>query len=286
MGRRGALAQPVDPTAQCLDGAAVELPLAAGEPHGSLIAVRRLYPSYAENVDLVTAYAYPEIPFGGRWLRANMIASVDGAATDARGSSRGLSGPADRRLLVTLQGVSDVILVGAATARREAYKRSRPRAEVAQWRNMHGLSPAPRLAVVSASLDFDYRSELFQATDGPVPIIVTTMDAPLLRLATVHELVDVIEVGRGAVDLREAVAALAERGLMRILCEGGPRLLGQLAAAGLVDEFCVTISPALAVRPDAPRIMSWSRGHHEPLPLRLTEVMEEDGHLFTRYHRR
>jgi riboflavin biosynthesis pyrimidine reductase len=118
-----------------------------------------------------------------------------------------------------------------------------------------------------------------------VPIVVTTADAPVLRLATVRELVDVIEAGVGTVDLGAAVAALAERGLMRILCEGGPTLLGQLVDAGLVDELCVTVSPVLAARPEAPQIMRWSQPRREPFPLRLTEVLEEDGYLFTRYHR-
>jgi riboflavin biosynthesis pyrimidine reductase len=252
---------------------------------GSLIAVRRLYPAYAEDVDLVASYAYPEMPFGGRWLRANMITTVDGAATDARSSSRGLASTADRRLLIALRGMSDVILAGATTVRREAYKRSHPRAEVVQWRESHGLSPAPRLAVISASLDFDYRSELFQANDGPVPIVVTTADAPSLRLATVRELVEVIVAGTGRVDLGVAIAALAERGLMRILCEGGPTLLGQLAEAWLVDELCVTVAPTLAGRPDAPSILRWPRAWHDLVPLRLTDVFEDGGYLFTRYGR-
>jgi riboflavin biosynthesis pyrimidine reductase len=252
---------------------------------GSLIAVRRLYPTYAEDVDLVASYAYPEMPFGGRWLRANMITSVDGAATDPRSSSRGLASTADRRLLVALRGMSDVILAGATTVRREVYKRSRPREEVVQWRKSHGLSPAPRLAVVSASLDFDYLSDLFQADDGPIPIVVTTADAPSLRLATVKELVEVIVAGTGRVDLGRAVAALAERGLMRILCEGGPTLLGQLAEAWLIDELCVTVAPTLAGRPDASSILRWPRARHELVPLRLTDVFEDSGYLFTRYGR-
>lgn len=253
--------------------------------HDSLIAVRRLYPTYAEDVDLVASYAYPEMPFGGRWVRANMITTVDGAATDARGSSRGLASTADRRLLAALRGMSDVILAGATTVRREAYKRSRPREEVVQWRRSHGLSPAPRLAIVSASLDFDYRSELFQANDGPVPIVVTTEDAPGLRLATVQELVEVIVAGTDRVDLGMALAALAERGLMRILCEGGPTLLGQLADAWLIDELCVTVAPTLAGRPDGASILRWPRARRAVVPLRLTDVFEDGGYLFTRYGR-
>lgn len=258
----------------------VRLPAAQ---HGSLIAVRRLFPAHAEDVDVVAAYEYPEIPFGGRWLRANMVAAVDGAATDARGSSRGLSGSADRRLLLALRGLSDVILAGATTVRREAYKRSRPSPEVVRWREARGLAPAPRLAIVSASLDFDYRSELFQSDDAPPPIVLTTADAPTLRLATMRELADVIVAGDQQVDLHVAVAALAERGLMRMLCEGGPSLLGQIADAGLIDELCVTFAPSLAACPQAPTIMTWPRARHEPVPLHLTDVLEDSGYLFTRY---
>ena len=245
--------------------------------------MRRLYPTYAESVDVVAVYRYPEIPFGGRWLRANMIASVDGAAADARGSSRGLSGTADRRLLGALRGISDVVIAGATTVRREAYKRSRPSPAVVQWREARGLGPAPRLAIVSASLDFDYRSDLFQSDDGPRPIVLTTASAPALRLATMRELADVIVAGDERVNLRVAVTGLAERGLMRMLCEGGPSLLGQIADAGLIDELCVTFAPSLAASPEAPPIMKWPRARREMVPLRLTDVFEDGGYLFTRY---
>jgi riboflavin biosynthesis pyrimidine reductase len=72
---------------------------------------------------------------------------------------------------------------------------------------------------------------------------------------------------------------------MRILCEGGPRLLGQLADAWLLDELCVTVAPTLAGCPDAPNIMSWPRARRELVPLRLTDVFEDGGYLFTRYGR-
>jgi riboflavin biosynthesis pyrimidine reductase len=72
---------------------------------------------------------------------------------------------------------------------------------------------------------------------------------------------------------------------MRILCEGGPTLLGQLAEAWLIDELCVTVAPTLAGRPDAPSILRWPRARHELVPLRLTDVFEDGGYLFTRYGR-
>jgi riboflavin biosynthesis pyrimidine reductase len=77
-------------------------------------------------------------------------------------------------------------------------------------------------------------------------------------------------------------AALAERGLRRVLSEGGPTVLAAFAAAGELDELCLSLTPLLA-GPVAPRILSgpaWTGG---TLPLALTGLLEEDGALFLRY---
>src|SRR2546429_47066 len=66
---------------------------------------------------------------------------------------------------------------------------------------------------------------------------------------------DVVICGDDVVDLGAVRAALADRGLTRILCEGGPTLFADLAAAGQVDELCLTLSPLLA-GPGAGRITS------------------------------
>ncbi|KEG39302.1 dihydrofolate reductase family protein, partial [Streptomyces griseorubens] len=80
-----------------------------------------------------------------------------------------------------------------------------------------------------------------------------------------------------------AVHALAELGYTRLLTEGGPRLLGQLIAADVLDELCLTISPMLTAG-DAQRIAG---GPSVTLPRRFTlsSMVEEDGFLFTRYRR-
>lgn len=47
-----------------------------------------------------------------------------------------------------------------------------------------------------------------------------------------------------AVDLSAVRKALGERGHKIILCEGGPTLNAQLVAQDLIDEFCISLSPA------------------------------------------
>ena len=92
---------------------------------------------------------------------------------------------------------------------------------------------------------------------------------------------DVIVAGSAGVELPEAVAALGRLGASSVLAEGGPSLNGALAAAGLLDELCLTISPALAGG-DAPRILN-GPPLAPPPRLRLRSLCEEDGFLFARY---
>ena len=65
-----------------------------------------------------------------------------------------------------------------------------------------------------------------------------------------------------------------------MLAEGGPSLNDQLAAAGLLDELCLTVSPML-VGGDAKRILSGT-SPNAPRRMGLCSVCEEDGFLFLR----
>ncbi|WP_208621693.1 dihydrofolate reductase family protein, partial [Streptomyces recifensis] len=82
---------------------------------------------------------------------------------------------------------------------------------------------------------------------------------------------------------QRAVEALAGLGYVRQLTEGGPRLLGQLVAAGVLDELCLTLSPMLTAG-DAQRIAG-GPGVFLPHRFALASLLEEDGFLFGRYRR-
>jgi riboflavin biosynthesis pyrimidine reductase len=248
------------------------------------VTLRQLLPASQDSPGLTDAglaalYAYPD----GRWLRANMVASADGAATLA-GASAGLSSDTDRRLFALLRTLSDVILVGAATVRTERYKPARPAQE--PWRDLReGRPPTPPIAVVTRRLDLDPDSPLITAAPADArTIVITTAQAPPDIRAALEPHADVIVAGEGGVDFRAAVAALAERGHRRLLAEGGPHLLAELLAAGLLDELCLTIGPLLA-GPGPARIVTGPLPAGA-LPLDLAHVLEEDGFLFCRYSRK
>ncbi|MFI6704697.1 pyrimidine reductase family protein [Streptomyces sp. NPDC050509] len=239
--------------------------------------------------ELADTYAYPEYVRGGGpedgrvWLRANMVSTLDGAAQHD-GLSHALSSDADMRIFGTLRGLADAVVVGAETVRREGYRPARAREAFAARRAAAGQSPAPAIAVVTAGLDLDLAAPLFTAPSVPT-LVLTGAAAPRDRVHAAEKAGAVVIVaGEGAgVDPARAVRALAERGLVRLLTEGGPRLLGQFVAAGVLDELCLTLSPTLTAG-GAQRIAG---GPVVAVPERfaLASLLEQDGFLFTRYHR-
>jgi len=224
--------------------------------------VRQLLPTFVDPVDPMAVYADPPVAAGRPGVRFNMIASVDGA-TAVDGVAGGLGGDADRALFALLRRLADVVLVAAGTVRAEGY----------------GPSPVP-IAVVTRSCRLDWDSRFFTAQVAR-PVVVTVATAPAEARARAAEVADVVVAGERDVDLARALDALGARGWRAVLCEGGPTLNGQLAAAGLLDELCLTLSPCL-VGGDAKRLLA---GPLLPGPptLTLASACEEDGFLFLRF---
>ena len=240
------------------------------------VTIDRIWPEAASDLDdeaLVAGLRAAE-PV----LRVNFVSSVDGAAT-RDGLSGGLGDAADRRYFELLRRVADVVLVGAGTVRAEGYGPMRVSVDSAAWREANGLTPHPVFAIVSGALDLDPGSRIF--TEAPVrPIVVTTVGHDVSAFAGVA---DVVQSGHGEhIDAVAAVQALRDRGLTRILCEGGPHLFGSLLAADLVAELCVTLEPTLEAG-DARRIAA--RQLPEPRGLELVQVLRSGSTLLLRYAR-
>lgn len=215
----------------------------------------------------------------GVCVRVNMVTSVDGA-TASDGESRGLSGPADRRVFHRLRAWADVIVAGASTVRADRYGPARVADDVRERRSEGGRAHVPAIAVVSASLDLDWGSPLFTAAE--VPTLVVHPDGARLPREATRGTVESVPAGTDRVDPVAMRRAFAARGLRRVLVEGGPGLIGQFVTAGAVDEVFVAISPRL-VGGDSPRLMR-TRELRPPADLNLTGALHQDGFLFLRYH--
>jgi 5-amino-6-(5-phosphoribosylamino)uracil reductase len=222
--------------------------------------------------ELASLYAYPET-LCSPYVRVNFVSSADGASNVA-GRSVGLSSAPDRRVFGLLRELSEVVLVGAGTARAERYRGLRRRSRV--------TGVPPRLAVVTRTAALDPNGPLFTPTSVPT-LVFTPKTAPERnRRALAKAGGEVIELESDPVSPLELLAALDGRGLRRVLCEGGPHLFADLVEADVLDELCLTIAPLLTIG-SADRI---TRGVPvAPRRLRLASVLTDSDVLLLRYRR-
>lgn len=239
------------------------------------------------SADLAAHYTYPEAyPDGLRrcWVRANMITSADGGATSG-GKSGELGGDGDRALFAALRELADVIVVGATTARVENYSGVQLGAAARQARRHRGQSEVPPIAVLTRSGRLDHDAKLFDHSEVP-PLILTSTRAAgdtRQRLGRVAEVIDASGADSDSVDPQAALAILSERGLLRVLAEGGPATLGLFSAHDLLDELCLTVAPTL-VGGTASRIVTGPADVRSALQLRHA-LTDAEGFLYLRYVR-
>ena len=233
-----------------------------------------------DDVDgIADLYAYPT-DLDGPWLRANMIPTLDGAAS-FQDKSGGLGGAGDKAVFRVLRGLCDVVLVGARTAIDEGYGQPQRDASFAARRSAAGQSPAPRLALITRSLTVDPD---FAPLSDPATVVITTSQADATRRARLADAgATVVDCGDDALDLHQVTDYLTATGSPRILCEGGPSLLGSFVDADLVDELCLTVAPVLAGG-DGRRIVT---GPDLPLDRwqRRLVLGDDEGYLYTRWAR-
>ena len=165
-----------------------------------------------------------------------MIISQDGHFVGPSDSSRDLTGESDLNLLLLLRALSDVVLVGANTARMENYRQPKAREEFAFLNRK-----PPRLAVVSSSLEFDLNAALFHGGLEKTIVINVGDKTPPASLQDVAQVLRVPATSPNYV--QDLLNVFASIGIQKITCEGGPSLLSQLLEARAVDEYDLTVSP-------------------------------------------
>src|ERR1700694_5671148 len=144
----------------------------------------------ADDARLIDFYAYPD-NLAACWVRGNMIASVDGGATD-NGKAGGLAGPGDRALFALMREAADVILVGAGTVRVENYSGVQFSVAHRQRRQRRAQAEVPPIAVVTQSGHLEHDAKLFTRTETP-PLVLTCTNSVAdtrRRLGSVAEVID------------------------------------------------------------------------------------------------
>jgi diaminohydroxyphosphoribosylaminopyrimidine deaminase/5-amino-6-(5-phosphoribosylamino)uracil reductase len=187
---------------------------------------------------------------GRPWVTLKLAVSADGMIGRREGERMIISGRAAFDLVQAMRVESDAAMIGIGTVRSDD-----PRLTVRQ----PGLAArSPVRVILDSAAEIPLSSRLVE-TAREVPLwIVARDDAPADRVAALQAAgAEVISVrgGSGGTDLGEALSRLAERGITRVLAEGGAKVASTLVTQGLADEVILFRAPVV-VGPDGVRALA------------------------------
>jgi diaminohydroxyphosphoribosylaminopyrimidine deaminase/5-amino-6-(5-phosphoribosylamino)uracil reductase len=170
----------------------------------------------------------------GRPLVTLKVATtLDGRIATHRGESRWITGEAARHRAHALRGQHDAILVGVGTALADDPELT------CRLPGLTGRSPVR--VVVDPRLRLPLTAKLIQSAQRLPTWVVAFPDAdPDRRQAFADcgvELIDVPGVSGDRPDTFEMMRALGQRGITRVLVEGGGRISGALLGDRVVDRI-------------------------------------------------
>src|ERR687889_325548 len=168
-----------------------------------------------------------------------------------------LSNEADLDRVDEVRATCDAIMVGAATVRTDN-PRLLVRSEARRHRRTaRGLAPTPKKITVTDRVDLDARSNFF--TTGEAEKLVYTPSPRVAdaraRLGRAATIVD----GGQRVRMRWLTEDLADRGVERLMVEGGGVVHTQFLPDDLVDELHLVVAPFFVGDSSAARFVSDGR---------------------------
>ena len=176
--------------------------------------------------------------------------SADGYLDDASPERLILSGPADLDRVDEVRAGCDAILVGAQTVRADNPRLLIRDPRRSARRAARGLPAHPARVTLTATGDLDPAARFF----APGALRLVYCATPALPLAgKIKDSAVLIDAG-DPVSADFMLQDLAERGVARLLVEGGARVLGDFLAADLADELNLAVAPFFVADPAAPRL--------------------------------
>jgi diaminohydroxyphosphoribosylaminopyrimidine deaminase / 5-amino-6-(5-phosphoribosylamino)uracil reductase len=191
------------------------------------------------------------------YVLIKLAISLDGRIATRTRASKWITGPEARSKVHELRAAADAVLVGTGTVAADD--------PLLTVRDAEG--PNPIRVVVDSNLRISAGARLVTTAAETPTLIITTPEAPeatenVLAAAGV-EIIRVARSNEGRVDIQSALRALAQRGIVTLMVEGGAELTGSILAARLADELHVFIGPLLLGPRGRPGAVDWA-GPEDP----------------------
>ena len=167
--------------------------------------------------------------------------SIDGYLSSGTTTRLLLSNDADFDRVDAERAASDAILVGAGTIRKDNPRLLVRSPERRAARVAHGLAPSPMKVTLTQRVELDCAASFF-AADGADKLVycsTAAVDEARSRLGSAAAVVDAGE----PVTMRRVCDDLGERGVRRLMVEGGGAVHTQLLTCDLADELQLVVAP-------------------------------------------
>ena len=168
-----------------------------------------------------------------------LAVSADGKAAAAGRKPVAITGPAARDRVFQMRAMSDAILVGMGTVRSD---------DPALTCRLPGMMDrSPVRVLLDARLHVPISAGVVAtAHDAPTWIFGDAKASPMAEEVLRAKGTEVFRVDghEGRLDLAQVLKALAERGITRLMVEGGPTVAASFVKADLIDEVALFRAPA------------------------------------------
>jgi len=217
-----------------------------------------------------------ELPY----VAIKLALSLDGRIATRSGASKWVTGPDARARVHALRAMQDAVAVGIGTVLSDD-----PNLTV---RDSEGDSPMR--VIFDTHLRTPLNARVVQtATEVPTLILAST-DAPFENeeALTSHgvEVLRTATTAEGRIDVLVALTALAQRGVVSMMVEGGAELAGSLLATRLADELHAFLAPILLGPRGRPGAVDWAGPDIPAKAPRIVhpqwELCGDDAHVFGR----
>jgi len=222
---------------------------------------------------VIMNYAYkPTRPF----VFINTAMSADGKIATIERKQTRISGSLDFDRMDELRASSDAIMVGIGTVISDNPSLTVKSKERKEKRLTAGLLENPVRIVVDSMARTPDDADIFKKGDGK-RIIAISESAPPEKVRGLSKLADVICIGKKSVDLEKLLFELKDRGIRKVMVEGGATLNWGLISKGLVDEIYTFIGNIIIGGKTAPTLADGEGYAYDfrRLALISCEVLEE-----------